>query len=91
LFCDNKSIPAALRQTLDAAFSLRVANWRDRLEQLHDKEQRVVAWGAGAKAPIFLNIVDPAGAIISDVVDINPGRRVALFPVPASKSLNRTA
>jgi hypothetical protein len=41
----------------------------------------VVAWGAGAKAVTFLNIVDP-GDVISHVVDINP-RKTGRF-VPGS-------
>jgi C-methyltransferase C-terminal domain len=67
---------------LDAAFSARVTSWRDRLEQLKDKGQRVVVWGAGAKATTFLNIVDPVGSLILHVVDINP-RKTGRF-VPGS-------
>jgi hypothetical protein len=81
-FCENMSTIAALGQALNAAFSARVTSWRDRLEQLKDKGQRVVAWGAGAKATTFLNIVDPAGSVILHVVDINP-RKTGRF-VPGS-------
>jgi hypothetical protein len=81
-FADNKSTIAALGRGVDAAFSAKIANWRDRLEQLRGRGQRVVAWGAGAKATTFLNIVDPAGSVISHVIDINP-RKAGRF-VPGS-------
>jgi ABC-type Fe3+-hydroxamate transport system substrate-binding protein len=79
---ESKATTAALGRALDAAFSARVASWQDRLEQLKDKGKRVVAWGAGAKATTFLNIVDPAGSVILHVVDINP-RKTGRF-VPGS-------
>ena len=81
-FCENKSTTAGFGRALDALFNARMASWRDRLEQLHEKGQRVVAWGAGAKATTFLNIVDPGGLIISHIVDINP-RKTGRF-VPGS-------
>jgi hypothetical protein len=62
----------ALGRRLGAAFDARVVGWRDRLAQLKDNRQRIVAWGAGAKATTFLNIIDPIGSVISYVVDINP-------------------
>jgi hypothetical protein len=79
-FCENKSTTRALSRAFDIAFGARVANWRDRLKQLHDKGQRVVAWGAGAKAVTFLNIVDPVGSVISHVVDINPRKSGRFVP-----------
>jgi hypothetical protein len=79
-FCENKSTIAALSQAFDAAFSARVARWRDRLEELHDKGRRVVAWGAGAKAVTFLNIIDPVGSVISHIVDINPRKSGRFVP-----------
>jgi hypothetical protein len=57
-----------------------VASWRDRLDQLKNKGGRAVAWGAGAKATTFLNIVDPAGSVISHVVDINPRKAGRFVP-----------
>jgi hypothetical protein len=79
-FCGNLSTTAALARALDAAFSARVASWRDRLHQMRNKGQRVVAWGAGAKATTFLNIVDPEGSAISHVVDINPRKKDRFVP-----------
>ena len=79
---ESKATTAALGRAFDAAFSQRVVSWRDRLEQLKDKRKRVVAWGAGAKATTFLNIVDPAGSVILHIVDINP-RKTGRF-VPGS-------
>jgi hypothetical protein len=64
------------------AFRARVVNWQDQLKQLRASGQRVFAWGAGAKAVTFLNIVDPAGDGISHIVDVNP-RKTGWF-VPGS-------
>jgi hypothetical protein len=41
-------------------------------------KRRIIVWGAGAKTVTFLNIVDPTGAVISHVVDVNP-RKVGRF------------
>ena len=79
-FCRNISTTGALAHALDAAFSARVASWRDRLHRMRDKGQQVVAWGAGAKATTFLNIVDPEGSVISHVVDINPRKKGRFVP-----------
>lgn len=57
-------------------------SWRNRLESLRSGGKRVIAWGAGAKAVTFLNMVDPLGTSISHIVDINP-RKVGHF-VPGS-------
>jgi hypothetical protein len=40
---ESKATTAALGRAFDAAFSARMASWRDRLEQLKDKGKRVVA------------------------------------------------
>ena len=40
------------------------------------------AWGAGAKAVTFLNIIDPAGDCITHIVDVSP-RKTGRF-VPGS-------
>jgi hypothetical protein len=78
----NTSTTEELGQALDAMFSGRVVNWEAQLGRLQEKRKRVVAWGAGAKATTFLNIVDPSGSLISHVIDINP-RKAGRF-VPGS-------
>ncbi len=67
------------RVSFDTAFRARVAYWRDNVERLAANGQRVVAWGAGAKAVTFLSIVDPVG-IISHVVDVNPRKTGRFMP-----------
>ncbi|MEN6624694.1 MAG: class I SAM-dependent methyltransferase [Candidatus Sumerlaeia bacterium] len=57
-----------------AEFERRVGGWRERLAQWGAEGRRVVAWGAGAKAVGFLNMVG-AGDEIGGVVDINPNKR----------------
>jgi hypothetical protein len=63
---------AALCEALGPAFSASIARWSDYLAEQRVNKRRVIVWGAGAKAVTFLNIVDPAGAVISHVVDVNP-------------------
>jgi hypothetical protein len=74
-----------LGRALDAMFSVRMANWQARLGQLQEKRKRVVAWGAGAKATTFLNVVDPAGSVISHVIDINPRKSGRFIPGSGQK------
>ena len=69
-------------QAFGTAFHTRVLSWQDRLRLLCANGQRVFAWGAGAKAVTFLNIVDPAGDGIPHIVDVNP-RKTGRF-VPGS-------
>ena len=85
----SKATTAALGRTLDAAFSARVASWQDRLRQLNDKEQRIVAWGAGAKATTFMNIVDPVGSVISHVIDINARKGRRFVPGSGQRQFTR--
>jgi len=56
--------------------------WQDQVKALLANGQRVFAWGAGAKAVTFLNIVDPARDGITHIVDVNP-RKTGRF-VPGS-------
>jgi hypothetical protein len=79
---DSERAAAASWRAFGTAFRARVASWLDHLELLRANGQRVVAWGAGAKAVTFLNIVDPAGDVISHIVDVNP-RKTGRF-VPGS-------
>jgi C-methyltransferase C-terminal domain len=69
-------------RALSTAFRTRVVSWQDQLKLLCANGQRVLAWGAGAKAVTFLNSVDPAGDAISHVFDVNP-RKAGRF-VPGS-------
>jgi hypothetical protein len=77
---EGSAATAVLGRTLAAAFSQKLASWRETLKRLNAQGRRVVAWGAGAKATTFLNIVDPAGSIISHVVDINPRKTGRFVP-----------
>jgi hypothetical protein len=74
----ERGATAALCEAIGPAFSARVANWSNYLEQQRVNGRRIIVWGAGAKAVSFLNIVDPAGSAISHVVDLNP-RKVGRF------------
>lgn len=68
----EREATAALCETIGPSFRARAANWSNYLDEQRVKGRRIIAWGAGAKAVTFLNIVDPAGSVISHVVDVNP-------------------
>jgi 2-polyprenyl-3-methyl-5-hydroxy-6-metoxy-1,4-benzoquinol methylase len=48
--------------------------WKQRLQTMADKGQRIVVWGAGSKGVSFLNALK-ADTSIEYVVDINPRKR----------------
>jgi hypothetical protein len=79
---DCEHTTAASFRDIGKNFRSKVASWLDRLAVLRAEGQRVVAWGAGAKAVTFLNIIDPDRKVISHIVDINP-RKIGCF-VPGS-------
>jgi hypothetical protein len=79
---DGEQMTAVSCPAFGIAFHTRVASWQDQLKLLCANGQRVFAWGAGAKAVTFLNIVDPAGDGIPHIVDVNP-RKTGRF-VPGS-------
>jgi 2-polyprenyl-3-methyl-5-hydroxy-6-metoxy-1,4-benzoquinol methylase len=63
---------AALCKITGPAFNASTARWRNYIAQQQVKKRRIIVWGAGAKTVTFLNIVDPTGAVITHVVDVNP-------------------
>jgi C-methyltransferase C-terminal domain/Methyltransferase domain len=77
---EGKAATAVFVRSHSAAFSETVASWRDTLQRLNAPGRRIVAWGAGAKATTFLNLVDPGGSVISHVVDINPRKTGRFVP-----------
>src|SRR5699024_10572160 len=56
----------------------RVSVWADLLDRLNDIGERTVAWGAGAKAVGFFNLLDGTDAI-DRVVDVNPRKQGTLL------------
>lgn len=58
-------------ETFRIEFERRIADWRARLAAWRGQGRRVAAWGAGAKAVGFLNMLG-AGGEVAGVVDINP-------------------
>ena len=69
---------AALCKITGPAFNASTARWRNYIAQQQVKKRRIIVWGAGAKTVTFLNIVDPTGAVITHVVDVNP-RKASCF------------
>ncbi len=68
----TREATAAACEAIAPVFDACVTRWSNYLEQQRVARRRIILWGAGAKAVTFLNIVDPAGAVISHVVDVNP-------------------
>jgi SAM-dependent methyltransferase len=59
--------------------SSRASEWRQRLQQYRNKNQRVVVWGSGSKGVAFLTTLDQEN-LIEYVVDINPNRHGHYMP-----------
>ena len=79
---DSEHMTAVSWRDFGTACETRFISWQDQVKVLCANGQRVFAWGAGAKAVTFLNIVDPARRGITHIVDVNP-RKTGRF-VPGS-------
>jgi SAM-dependent methyltransferase len=66
-----------------AAFEARVetqfAGWQDRFERAA-RTGGLAIWGAGAKGVTLVNLLDPGGALVKYVVDINPNKQGTFVP-----------
>jgi len=60
-------------------FPLKVARWREQLEEIDRTGRRAVAWGSGGRGIGFLSIVK-AKSSLPFVVDINPERQGCYVP-----------
>jgi 2-polyprenyl-3-methyl-5-hydroxy-6-metoxy-1,4-benzoquinol methylase len=68
--------PDTLYSSFNARFAEKVAQWRQRIDELRSDRRQVAIWGAGAKGVMFLNLLRvSAGAGIDCVVDINPRKQ----------------
>lgn len=76
----NREQTMAACRSFEADFDARVASWRDHFAMLRARGRRIVAWGAGAKAVTFLNMVDPTRDIISHIIDLNPRKTGCFVP-----------
>ncbi len=68
---------------LASNFALADREQQARWSDIADRKragQRLVLWGAGAKGVTFANQVDPQGALIECVVDINPQKQGRFLP-----------
>jgi SAM-dependent methyltransferase len=56
--------------------------WERLADQLAELATRgpVAVWGAGAKGVTFANQLDPAGAILAGVIDLNPAKQGGFLP-----------
>ena len=77
-----KRPPDGVYGSFGARFAEKVAEWRQRIDQLISDRRHVVIWGGGAKGVMFLNLLRvPAGAGIDWVVDINPRKQGHFVPL----------
>jgi SAM-dependent methyltransferase len=77
-----KRPPDGLYSSFGARFAEKVAEWRQRIDQLRSDGRHVVIWGGGAKGVMFLNLLRvPAGAGIDWVIDINPRKQGHFVPL----------
>jgi len=58
-----------------AEFQRRIVAWHDKINSLRQDKKRVVAWGAGAKAVSFLNMLELGDSDLPYVVDISPHKQ----------------
>jgi 2-polyprenyl-3-methyl-5-hydroxy-6-metoxy-1,4-benzoquinol methylase len=61
-----------------ASYQKKVETWRHKLEQMEDRGQVTVVWGAGSKGVSFLNALKDLK--IEYVVDINPQKQGMYIP-----------
>jgi SAM-dependent methyltransferase len=59
--------------------SSRASEWRQRLQQYRDRNQKAVIWGSGSKGVGFLTTLDQDN-LIEYAVDINPNRHGYYMP-----------
>lgn len=64
------------------AFDEKIRSLRTRVGELSARGSKIAAWGAGAKAVSFLNIIDELEDV-SYVVDVNPRKVAHYVPVTA--------
>jgi SAM-dependent methyltransferase len=65
--------PEALNRTVEAFsqnYQAKIGFWKGQLNALDKAKAKAVAWGAGAKTTMFLNLLRPSS--IDHVVDVNP-------------------
>src|SRR5215469_2817091 len=77
---NGEQMTAVSCRSFGAACDTRFVRWQDQVKLLCGNGQRVLAWGAGAKAVTFLNIVDPAGDCITHIVDVSPRKTGRYVP-----------
>ncbi len=77
-----KRPPDVLYSSFGARFAEKLAQWRQRIDELRSDHRTVVIWGAGAKGVMFLNLLRiTAGAGVDWVVDINPRKQGHFVPL----------
>ena len=73
-----------LTRRFGADYRAEIDKWSDLLDS--DRDQRVVAWGAGSKGITFLNALGDAGKRIEAIVDLNP-RKHGCYVVGAAQPI----
>jgi SAM-dependent methyltransferase len=64
-------------------FDAKIAEWKQKLEDIAANGQRVAIWGAGSKGVTFLNLLK--GDLVEYIVDINPRKQGMYVPGTGQK------
>ncbi len=73
--------------SFNTKFQQKVTFWKNKLQEIAHKNQRVVLWGAGSKGVNFLNILKEQQQI-EYVVDINPHKEGKYIPGTGQKIMS---
>lgn len=73
---DVKTVGELVSKFADS-FEQKITFWRQKLDELHSQDKKVVVWGGGSKGVTFLNFLKTADKI-RYIVDINP-RKTGMF------------
>lgn len=83
--------PPPADETLAARFRQTVAEdrrrWREKLSALRS-QARIAVWGAATKGAMFVHDVDPEGALVHCLIDINPLKQNRYLPITAHPVVN---
>ena len=61
-------------ETFTTKFNHKIAIWSEKLTEVAQKRQKAVAWGAGSKGVMFLNLFKQQN-LINYIVDLNPRKQ----------------
>ena len=79
--------PLALARAYVGAEARAIGAWNEAVRS-HAANGGVALWGAGAKGVTMANMIDPKGALIACLIDINPRKQNRYVPLSAHRILD---